>query len=315
MPPLVAVVGPTASGKTELAIRIAELVGGEVVNSDSRQVYRGMDVGTAKPSAEDRARVPHHLFDIADPRDDYSLAVYRRQAVAALAEIWSRGAVPILCGGTGQYVWALLEGWTVPEVAPDDALREELRVFANDQGAEALHARLAAFDPVAAARIDPRNVRRVIRAIEVFEATGTPISAAQDKCDPGFQWHALALDVPRNELDRRIAERTAALFAAGFVEEVQCLLESGVPADAPALSSIGYREVTAHLAGDLSLEQAIEQTARATRRLVRRQLQWFRLADPRIHWFADPDDAVREAALWAQSQPRWTTGGRDVANR
>lgn len=296
MRPLVAVVGLTASGKTELAIRIAERLDGAVVNADSRQVYRGMDIGTAKPAVADRARVPHYLFDVADPRDGYSLALYVRQATAVLNLIWAGGQTPVLCGGTGQYVWALLEGWTVPEVEPNPVLRARLRRLAEESGPEALHSRLAAVDPVAAARIDARNERRVVRALEVYESTGTPISAAQSKSAPGFAWRAIGLDVPRPELDRRINARTEAMFDGGFVDEVRQLLAAGLPPDAPAMSSIGYREVAACLAGELTLPEASARTAQLTRRLARRQQQWFRRGDSRIHWVTGIHEGIEVAA-------------------
>ncbi|HET7737357.1 MAG TPA: tRNA (adenosine(37)-N6)-dimethylallyltransferase MiaA [Tepidiformaceae bacterium] len=292
---LIAVVGATASGKTELAIRLAERLGGEVVNADSRQVYRGMDIGTAKPTADERARVPHLLFDIADPRDEYSLALYRAQALAALEEVWERGKTPIVAGGTGQYIWALLEGWTVPEVAPDGPFRQELREFAEREGVEALHRRLVAVDPVAGERIDARNVRRVIRALEVHAHTGQPISEAQAKCGAGFDWAAVGIDVPREELDRRINRRTEAMFGTGFVEEVRALLDSGVAPDAPAMSSIGYRVVVSYLADELTLEEAVALTAQATRRLARRQAAWFRRSDERIRWVGSVEEGVAVA--------------------
>ena len=291
---LVAVVGPTAAGKSELALSLAERFGGEIVNADSRQVYRGMDAGTAKPSREMRARLPHHLYDIVAPAESYSLARYRRDAVAAFEGIWARGRVPWLVGGTGQYVWALLEGWSVPEVAPRPALRAELRALAGREGVEALHARLRAVDPEGAERIDGRNVRRVIRAIEVWEATGEPIGVRQTKGDPGFVWRALGVDREHDELVWRINRRTEAMYAGGLVEETRALLDGGLPPDASALSSIGYAEAVRELRGEITREKAIELTKRATKRLARRQRQWFRRQDPRIVW-ADGPEAASDA--------------------
>lgn len=291
---LVAVVGPTAAGKSELALALAERFGGEIVNADSRQVYRGMDAGTAKPSHEMRARLPHHLYDIVAPAESYSLARYRHDALAAFEGIWARGCVPWLVGGTGQYVWALLEGWSVPEVAPRPALRAELRALAGRKGVEALHARLRAVDPEGAERIDARNVRRVIRAIEVWEATGEPIGVRQTKGDPGFAWRALGVDRERDELVWRINRRTEAMYAGGLVEETRALLDGGLPPDASALSSIGYAEAVRELRGEITREKAIELTKRATKRLARRQRQWFRRQDPRIVW-ADGSEAAAGA--------------------
>lgn len=291
---LVAVVGPTAAGKSELALALAERFGGEIVNADSRQVYRGMDAGTAKPSRGMRARLPHHLYDIVDPAESYSLARYRRDALAAFEGIWARGRAPWLVGGTGQYVWALLEGWRVPEVAPRPALRAELRALAGREGVEALHARLRAVDPEGAERIDARNVRRVVRAIEVWEATGEPIGVRQTKGDPGFAWRALGVDRERDELVWRINRRTEAMYAGGLVEETRALLDDGLPPDASALSSIGYAEAVRELRREITREKAIELTKRATKRLARRQRQWFRRQDPRIVW-ADGPEAAAEA--------------------
>jgi tRNA dimethylallyltransferase len=286
---LVAIVGPTATGKSALAVELAKRLGGEIVNADSRQVYRGMDIGTAKPSLAERSEVRHHLFDVADPADGYSLALYLRDARRALEEIWGAGSFAWLVGGTGQYVWALLEAWTVPEVAPQEGMRREMQSFVEDKGASALHGRLQAVDPAAAARIEPNNVRRVIRALEVFEVTGRPISDWQQKGEPEFAYVLYGVDLPDEDLELRIDDRVEEIFAAGLVAEVEGLLDSGIPRGASSMSSIGYREVCAYLGGEMSLEEAKEATKRATRRLVRRQRQWFRKTDPRITWVASAD--------------------------
>lgn len=298
LPRLIAIVGPTASGKTGIALELAQQLGGEIVNGDSRQVYQGMDIGTAKPTLSERKTVRHHLFDIADPREAYSLALYQRDALAAFDALWQRGAFPWLVGGTGQYIWGLLENWSVPEVAPDEELRAKLKAHAAEQGAEALHARLAAVDPLAAERIDARNVRRVVRALEVYERTGRPISEWQTKGQPDFEYLLYGIDIARDELDRRIGRRVDEMFAQGFVAEVRKLLCEGVPEDAPAMSSIGYAEIVKHLRGELSLAEAVELTKRATRRLARRQQQWFRKDDPRIKWVRDADDIELEANIF-----------------
>lgn len=289
---LIAVVGPTAAGKSALALSLAQRLGGEIVNSDSRQVYRGMDIGTAKPSPETRALLPHHLYDIAGPAGAYSLALYRRDALAALEDIWARGQIAWLVGGTGQYVWALLEGWQVPDVAPHAGLRAELAAVAEHEGVEALHARLRAVDPEAAGRIDARNVRRVIRALEVERVTGKPITTWQTRGDPDFDFRVLGVQCEEKELIWRINRRTEAMFAAGLVAETQSLLDSGVPPDSSALSSIGYAEALRELNGEITREKAIELTKRATKRLARRQRQWFRPQDSRIAWAAGPGDAA-----------------------
>lgn len=293
---LVAIVGPTATGKSALAMHMARELGGEIVNADSRQVYRGMDIGTAKPSKEDREAIPHHLYDIAEPSDAYSLALYIRDARAALDDIWSRGATPILVGGTGQYLWGLLEAWTVPEVAPDVELRRKLSRFADERGPALLHARLAEVDPVSAGRIGVANVRRTVRALEVYEHTGKPFSEWQQKGDPGFDFLVLGVDVPDEQLLARIAARVDEMFAAGFASEVQRLIETGLSSADSAISSIGYREVAAYLEGLVTITEARDATVRSTRRLVRRQRQWFRRGDQRIRWVENPGDAIRMAA-------------------
>jgi tRNA dimethylallyltransferase len=295
---LVAIVGPTASGKSAIAVQLARELGGEIVNGDSRQVYRGMDIGTAKPTTAERRGVRHHLFDIADPADGYSLALYQRDAKAALEAIWERDTFAWLVGGTGQYIWSLLENWSLPEVAPDVELRAELSAFAEEHGVDALHARLAARDAVAAERIDARNVRRVVRALEVVERTGVPISTWQTKGEPDFEYLLFGVRARREELDRRIDDRVDAMFAAGFVEEVERLLAGGVPADAPAMSSIGYTEAAAVIEGRMPLDDAIDATKRATRRLARRQAQWFREDDRRISWVADAQDIEMQANIF-----------------
>ena len=288
---LVAVVGATAAGKSSLALTLAQRLGGEIVNSDSRQIYCGMDIGTAKPSPETRALLPHHLYDIADPAESYSLALYRRDALAAFEGIWARGEIAWLVGGTGQYVWALLEAWQVPDIAPEPVLRAELAAIAERDGVEALHARLRAVDPEAADRIDARNVRRVIRAIEVHEVTGKPITVWQTKGTPDFDFRILGVRCEEKELIWRINRRTEAMFATGLVEETQTLLDAGVPPDASALSSIGYAEAVRELQGDITRDKAIELTKRATKRLARRQRQWFRLQDSRVAWASEVAEA------------------------
>jgi tRNA dimethylallyltransferase len=300
---LVAVVGPTATGKTDLALHLALAFEGEIIGADSRQVYRGMDLGTAKPTAEQRAWVPYWLVDVVDPDEEFGLARYLDLVQAALDDIWSRGRLPFLVGGTGQYVWALLEGWQVPRVGPDWALRRELEERAHREGPQALHAEVAALDPEAARRLDPRNVRRVVRALEVMRRTGRPLSACQARRPPDFPWLALGLDLPSEELYRRIDARVDAMIEAGFVEEVQGLLARGYRPDLPAMSGIGYRQVCQYLAGELSLAEAVARIKTETHRLARKQRNWFRRDDRRIHWIdASTGDPYEEAARLVESE-------------
>lgn len=295
---LVAIVGATGTGKSAIALELAQRLGGEIVNADSRQVYRGMDIGTAKPSPEDRRKVRHHLYDVADPRDGYSLALYQRQARETLDSIWARNTFAWLVGGTGQYVWGLLEAWQVPDVAPDAQLRARYERFAADNGWEALHRRLAAVDALASERIDGRNVRRVIRALEIFEKSGRPMSEWQARGTPDFEFLLFGVDVPRDVLYPRVDRRVDAMFEGGLVDETQALLAAGVPAGAPAMSSIGYGETVRFLRGELTLDEARDRTKIATHRLIRSQDQWFRRDDRRITWVRDADDVDMQANIF-----------------
>jgi tRNA dimethylallyltransferase len=292
---LIAIVGPTASGKTPLAVELARLLSQqrvEAVSADSRQVYRGMDIGTAKPSPREMADLPHHLVDIVNPDDPFSLGQWLQLATAALDDIWSRGALPLLVGGTGQYVWALLEGWRVPPVPPDETLRREL----ESRSAEDLVAELMRIDPESREYIQPRNVRRVIRALEVAHATGKPFSYWRSKEPPPFAWMCIGIRLGREDLYRRIDERVDAMFATGFVDEVRALRAAGYSCALPSMSSIGYREVCAHLDRETSLDQAIHSTKTGTHRLARHQAAWFKAADPRIRWVDGGEGAAGRAA-------------------
>lgn len=293
---LVALVGPTAAGKTAVAIEAAQHLGSgvEVVSADSRQVRREMRIGTAAPSEAELAAVPHHLVGIVAPDAPYAVVDWLADARSALNEIWARGGLPLLVGGTGQYVWALLDGWVMPAVEPDPALRAEFEAYAGERGAHALHARLAALDPASAVRIDARNVRRVVRALEVVTLTGAPVPPLEPR-DPGFTWRAVGLQWERTALHARADIRVREMFAAGLVEETRTLVALHGRAF-PALSSIGYREALGVIDGLLGEEEAIRQTQIATHRLIRMQAAWFRLDDPRIDWVAGDD---REAAVAA----------------
>ena len=300
--PLIAIVGPTAVGKTEFAIALAEAVDGEVVSADSRQIYRHMDIGTAKPTPAQRARVPHHLLDVVDPDQPLTLAQYQRLAYEAITAIHRRGRVPLLVGGTGLYVRAVLEGLRIPEVPPNPELRARLEEEARREGAETLHARLRALDPTAAARIDPRNVRRVIRALEVCLIAGRPISELQRAEPPPYRILRLGLTRPRPELYARIDARVEAMIEAGLVEEVRSLLARGYRPDLPAMTGLGYRQICQYLAGKLTLEEAIREIKRKTRRFVHHQRTWFRPDDPRIRWYdlsqTPPEAIITEVLRW-----------------
>lgn len=294
---IIAIVGATATGKTALAVALARALGGEIINADSRQVYRGMDIGTAKPTATERADARHWLVDVADPDETYTLARFLDDARAALDDIARRGAQPIVAGGTAQYAWALLEGWRVPRVPPDPALRGELEALAEREGAESLMRALREIDPASARTIDARNVRRVIRAIEVTRATGRPFSAWQEKRPPGPPPLIIGLRLDRGALYARIDARVDAMLRAGLVAEVQGLIAAGYPCSLPAMSGIGYRQVCEHLAGELTIEEAVARIKTETHRLARMQHAWFRAADPRISWLDAGTPSLLDDAL------------------
>ena len=294
--PLVCVVGPTAAGKTSLAVELARRFGGEVVNADSRQVYRGMTIGTAKPTETEQAAVAHHLVDILDPPESFGLGLFLEYANDALIDIRGRGLLPIVCGGTGQYVWALAEGQRLPAVPPDAEFRAALEAEAERLGGDALHRRLAAIDPERAAALDARNVRRVIRALEIHHVTGRLPSELQPVSTQAGNALVLGLTMPRDLLYRHIDERVDRMMADGFLGEVEELRAAGFPMAAGPLNSPGYRELGQYLDGELSLEEAIERTKTQTHRLARRQYAWFKPGDPRIHWLDGDEPGMVENA-------------------
>ncbi|MDP6102592.1 MAG: tRNA (adenosine(37)-N6)-dimethylallyltransferase MiaA [Dehalococcoidia bacterium] len=297
--PLIAIVGPTAVGKSKLALEIARCFEVEIVNGDSRQVYRYMDIGTAKASAQERDLVQHHLVDILDPDEPYSLALYLEQARRAVQDVQSRGKLPCLVGGTGQYVWGLLEGFHTPQVAPNPALRAQLEEEAAKEGQETLWRRLQAVDHMAASHIDHRNVRRVVRALEVYQETGIPFSQAQSREPPPYNSLVIGLTTERRILYEHIDRRVEAMVEAGWPQEVTCLLERGYYPELPSMSSLGYREVASYVQGKLSLKDAVARIKNSTRRFARHQYAWLRLRDSRIHWLeaGAPSTAFRALDL------------------
>ena len=284
-PPLVLIVGPTAVGKTDLAIQLAEKMNGEIISADSRLFYRGMDIGTAKPSSEELACVPHYLIDIVNPDETLSLAVFQQKTKEIITDIHARGKLPFLVGGTGQYVRAVTQGWTPPEVVPDKRMRDELEKMKETRGFEWLHAKLDQLDEVAASKIDARNVRRTIRALEVILTTGRKFSEQRGQVESPYHLITIGLNRPRTELYERVDQRIDAMFANGFVDEVKELLAKGYSPALPSMSAIGYRECVSVAKGQLSIEQTKVEMRRVTRVFVRRQANWFKESDPQIHWF------------------------------
>lgn len=288
-PPLILIVGPTAVGKTEIAIQLAERFNGEIVSADSRLFYRGMDIGTAKPSLEEQARVPHYLIDIANPDEILSLAVFQQKATEAIADIHKRNKLPFLVGGTGQYIRAVTQGWTPPEVKPDERLRDALEKMKEERGLNWLHDKLRGLDPDAAEKIDPRNFRRTIRALEVIMTTGKKFSEQRGQGESPYHLITIGLTRPREELYRRVDERIESMFANGLMDEVKSLIARGYSPSLPTMSAIGYRECAQALEGKITVEEAIQFARRATRVYVRRQANWFKESDPNILWFRVED--------------------------
>ena len=283
MNPLVAIVGPTASGKSSLAIELCQAFNGEIISADSRQVYRYMDIGTAKPTKQEQASVPHHLIDMVNPDEDFSLAIYQSKALEAIGAVQKRGRTAFLVGGSGLYVWALLEGWRIPEVPPDPILRKELEARAKFEGSEKLYSELKEIDPVAAERIDARNVRRVIRALEVC-LQGTLFSQLQVK-QPFMDSLIIGLTTDRDKLYRKIDARVDDMIEKGLVEEVKSLVARGYGLELTSMSGLGYKQIGAYLQGNSDLPTAIQQIKYDTHSFARHQYNWFRLKDKRINWF------------------------------
>lgn len=294
LPPLLFLIGPTAVGKTETALQLAERLSGEIISADSRTFYRGLDIGTAKPTAEERARVPHHLIDIADPDESLSLAEFQQAVYTIADDILARGKLPLIVGGTGQYVHALTEGWIIPQQEPDPRLRTALEGWGEAIGGERLHAGLAKLDPAAGAIIDWHNVRRTVRALEVIFRTGRRFSEQRQRGPARYRNILIGLTRTRPVLYERIDARIDLMIAAGWADEVRALLARGYSPNQPSLSAIGYREIVQYLQGSLTLEEAILLIKRKTREFVRRQANWFKPDDPEIRWFEVRPGLVEE---------------------
>ncbi|MFW6105490.1 MAG: tRNA (adenosine(37)-N6)-dimethylallyltransferase MiaA [Chloroflexota bacterium] len=295
---MIAIVGPTAVGKTELALHLARYFPIEIISADSRQVYRYMDIGTNKPTPAERESVPHHVIDVVDPDQDFSLAMYQQLAIKALKAIEQKSKLPLLVGGSGLYVWSLLEGWKIPQVPPDQKLRRQLEARAEQEDSHSLYQELYDIDPIATAKIDPSNTRRIIRALEIYHATGQRPSQLQRKEAPDFPMLLIGLTRERSELYRRIDWRVDKMIQMGLVEEIEQLLKRGYSLSLPSMSGIGYKQIGQFLRGEMTLPQAIDKIKYETHRLARHQYAWFRLGDSRIHWF-DTSEAEAEASIAA----------------
>lgn len=292
-PPLVTLLGPTAVGKTQLSTVLCQRYDGEVINADSRQIYRTMDIGTAKPTHAELSLAPHHLVDIRNPDESLSLSEFQQLAFETIDLLHARGRLPLLIGGSALYIRSVVEGLKIPEVPPNPELRAELESIAEGEGWEPLFDKLQALDPATAAKIDRRNVRRVIRALEIVITTGKSKVSLEGKEPPPYRMLLIGLDRPREELYSRIDQRVDAMLAAGLIEETQALLDAGYDIRLPAMSSLGYHEIIAYLQRELSLDEAVMQIKTETHRFVRHQYTWFRrIAD--IHWFNMNDEPCDE---------------------
>ena len=291
---LIAIVGPTAMGKSGLALHLAQWFSLEVVGADSRQVYRYMDIGTDKPSPAERASVPHHVIDVIEPDEDFSLAMYHRLAIEAVKAVQQKGKLPLLVGGSGLYVWSLVEGWRIPRVPPNQQLRRQLEARAEQESSHSLYHELQNIDPAAAAKINPSNIRRIIRALEIYHTTGQQPSQLQRKEVPSFPILIIGLTQERNELYRRIDRRVDKMIQKGLVEEVEQLFKRGYNPSLPSMSGIGYKQIGQFLRSELPLPLAIDKIKYETHRLARHQYAWFRLSDSRIHWL-DVSEAEAKA--------------------
>ncbi len=299
--PLVVIVGPTAVGKTSLSLHLGEALDGEIISADSRSFYRGMDIGTAKPTREERERVHHHLIDIADPDETVGLAEYQDLAYAAIDQVLARDKLPLLVGGTGQYVKAVVEGWRIPRVMPHPHLREELEDKAERESPYALHAWLEQLDPQAAEDIHPHNVRRVVRALEVCLVTGRPISRQQGKDPPPYHILQIGLTMDREKLYERADRRLEMMIEDGLVEEVRSLLQQGYIWELPSMSAVGYAEFRPLLEAERQgsaptpedLDAVLDEIRHDLRRFIRHQYNWFDPDDTSIHWF-DASEATHE---------------------
>ena len=283
---LIVIVGPTAVGKTEIGIKLAEKIGGEIISADSRQVYRFMDIGTAKPTPDDCRRIPHYMIDVVNPNEDYTAADYSRGARKAIEKIFGKGKIPLLVGGSGLYIRAVIDG-IFPGPGENPEVREKLEITAEKFGLASLYRKLSEVDPTAASRIHPNDKRRIIRALEVYEATGKPISALQESAKTegaAYNPVMIGLNRQREELYRRIDERVDSIFQCGFIEEVESLLKKGYEESLISMEALGYREVIRFLRGEINLDEVKIKVKRNTHHYARRQLTWFR-KDRGITWF------------------------------
>jgi tRNA dimethylallyltransferase len=303
--PLIIIAGPTAVGKTEISIRLAEEIDGEIISADSRLLYRGLNIGTAKPSLQEQSRIKHHLIDVSEIDDHWSLAVFQERVYQLADEIRSKGKIPLLVGGTGQYIRAIIEGWIIPEQEPDLRIRSVIQSIGESIGAEKLHEKLQIVDPAAANKIEPMNLRRTIRAFEVIFSTGKLFSQQKGRSAIDFNFKLIGLSRNREELYKRIDQRIDNMFRDGLVSEVEKILEKGYARNLPSLTAIGYKEVIDMLYGEIDMDEAVRLMKRRTRQYVRRQANWFKKDDPKIKWFNMEPDVIEKIKSYILSPIGW----------
>lgn len=300
--PLLVIVGPTATGKTEVAVKTAGIIGGEVISADSMLVYRGMDIGTAKPTAWEKENIPHHMIDIVNPDEEFTVALYREGVLKIVPEVIERGRMPMLVGGTGLYVKAVIDGYNFGEAGSDSNFRNEMLYLHSREGGFVLHKRLAGVDPETALRLHPNDLKRIIRALEVYHLTGKPLSRLADNTEKKSRYNLLmyGLTMDREKLYRRIEKRVDKMIEQGLVNEVKSLAARGYGREHTSMQGLGYKEILLYLNGELSLDEAIELLKRSTRRFAKRQLTWFK-RDGRINWldvdvYRNKEEIAREIA-------------------
>lgn len=303
--PVVFLIGPTASGKTSLSLELAEHLKTEIISADSRYFYRRMDVGTAKPSLFERKRIFHHMIDVADPNDTISVAAFKEQVEKIIASLQEQGKIPIVVGGTGQYIHSIIHNWSMPQIEPDQKMRLFLEEYSLKNGKEKLYEYLEKLDPEAASIIDYRNVRRTIRAIEVILKTGRKFSDLRKASNSKYSHKIIGIQWEREELYKRIDTRIDDMMANGFIEEVKKLQNMGYSSKTPAMSAIGYREIMEYLHGQCTLAEAITLMKRNTRTFVRRQANWFKENDPSITWFEGKSLNINEIIDFIKSEHGW----------
>jgi tRNA dimethylallyltransferase len=285
MKKLIAIIGPTAIGKSSLAVELALKYNGEIINADSRQIYRYMNIGTAKPSISEIKSIPHHLIDIISPDEPFSLSLYQDLCLSKIKKIYERGHIPFLVGGSGLYIWSILENWNIPEIPPDNEYRLKMEKRAREEGYENLYQELQRLDPEASMKIMPTNIRRVIRALEIYHTSGKKASSLQKKRNPDFPFIIIGLTTSRNILYGMVDTRVDKMISRGLVDEVKDLLKKGYDSSLPAMSGIGYKQICLYLNNEISLDTAVSQIKTDTHRFARKQYAWFHLNDGRINWF------------------------------